>query len=148
MIELRPSEPSDAEALLQVWRNAVDATHDFLSPEDRVAIDPLVADYVRTADLTIATIHGAPVAFMGVTGQNIDSLFVDPRAHRKGIGRLMTDRVGLPATVDVNEQNKTAVAFYRHLGFEVIGRSEQDGDGRPYPLLHLRRSQTSSTKRP
>jgi len=25
------------------------------------------------------------------------------------------------------------------LGFEVISRSETDEDGRPYPLLHMRR---------
>jgi putative acetyltransferase len=148
MTEFRASELSDADALQQIWRNAVDATHDFLSPEDREVIDPLVAEYVRTVELVVAIVDGAPVAFMGVTGQNIDSLFIDPKAHGKGIGRLMADRVGLPATVDVNEQNEAAVAFYRHLGFEVVGRSEQDGEGRPYPLLHLLRRQTSSTRRP
>jgi putative acetyltransferase len=139
MIELRASQPSDAEALLQVWRNAVDATHDFLSREDREAIDPLVADYVRTAELIVAALDGAPVAFMGLTGRNIDSLFIDPGAHGRGIGRLMTEQVGSPATVDVNEQNAAAVAFYLHLGFEIVGRSDSDGEGRPYPLLHLQR---------
>jgi putative acetyltransferase len=41
--------------------------------------------------------------------------------------------------VDVNEQNDGAIGFYGHLGFEVTGRSEFDDQGRPYPLLHLRR---------
>lgn len=136
-ISLRPSEPSDD--LLRIWRNAVDSSHRFLAPEDRAAIDPLVADYVSTARLLVATRNGTPVAFMGVTGQNIDSLFVDPSAWGLGIGRLMTDTVSRPATVDVNEQNIVAIAFYRHLGFEVTGRSEVDDQGRPYPLLHLRR---------
>ena len=40
--------------------------------------------------------------------------------------------------VDVNEQNPQALGFYRHLGFEQVGRSPLDGQGRPFPLLHLR----------
>jgi putative acetyltransferase len=42
-------------------------------------------------------------------------------------------------TVDVNEQNTYAAAWYLRRGFVTIGRSETDADGRPYPLLHLRR---------
>ncbi|QDU40899.1 putative N-acetyltransferase YjaB [Maioricimonas rarisocia] len=31
-----------------------------------------------------------------------------------------------------------AVGFYRHLGADVIGRSDRDSMGKPFPLLHLR----------
>jgi putative acetyltransferase len=41
--------------------------------------------------------------------------------------------------VDVNEQNPAAVGFYEALGFVVVSRSPVDGDGRPFPLLHMRR---------
>jgi len=43
------------------------------------------------------------------------------------------------SAVDVNEQNEQAVAFYRRLGLEVEGRSEVDGMGKPFPLLHMRK---------
>ena len=43
-----------------------------------------------------------------------------------------------PIFTDVNEQNLQAVGFYEHLGFVPIGRSERDGQGRAYPLIHLR----------
>jgi putative acetyltransferase len=138
-ITFRPNEPSDAEALLQIWRRAVDSTHEFLTAEDRVAIDPLVADYVSTAPLVVASMDDVAVAFMGVTGQNIDSLFIDPKGHGFGIGRSLVEQVPRPTTVDVNEQNEGGVAFYRRLGFQVTGQSETDGEGRPYPLLHMRR---------
>jgi putative acetyltransferase len=42
--------------------------------------------------------------------------------------------------VDVNEQNPQGVAFYRYMGFEPVGRSELDGQGNPFPLLHMRLS--------
>ncbi|SPU55612.1 Uncharacterized N-acetyltransferase YjaB [Brevundimonas vesicularis] len=41
-------------------------------------------------------------------------------------------------TVDVNEQNIQALGFYERLGFKVTSRSAVEGQGRPYPLLHLR----------
>ena len=40
--------------------------------------------------------------------------------------------------VDVNEQNEQAVGFYLKMGAEVIGSSELDGLGKPFPLLHTR----------
>jgi hypothetical protein len=39
MTTLRPSRADDGAALVDLWRRAVDATHDFLSAEDRQAID-------------------------------------------------------------------------------------------------------------
>ena len=42
--------------------------------------------------------------------------------------------------LDVNEQNPAAVAFYTAKGFTQVGRSEVDGQGRPFPLLHLARN--------
>ena len=39
--------------------------------------------------------------------------------------------------VDVNEQNEQALGFYKHIGFSVTGRSPLDGQGKPYPLLHM-----------
>ena len=39
----------------------------------------------------------------------------------------------------MNEQNQDALRFYRACGFVVETRSDTDGDGRPFPLLHMRR---------
>jgi putative acetyltransferase len=40
--------------------------------------------------------------------------------------------------VDVNEQNPEAARFYEACGFAVVGRSELDDGGRPFPLLHMK----------
>jgi putative acetyltransferase len=72
----------------------------------------------------------------------MDSLFIDPAYCGRGLGRAMVEHacsIAPDLSVDVNEQNEAAVAFYRHLGFAQVGRSPVDGSGRPYPLLHMKR---------
>lgn len=131
-------------ALAEVWRAAVLATHHFLAPADFAEIEDLVRSrYLPETELWVAaTDDGRPIAFMGLSGAHIDSLFVDPAHHGRGVGRRLVshalDLAGPELTVDVNEQNGSALAFYGRLGFRRIGRSPVDDAGRPYPLLHLK----------
>lgn len=56
------------------------------------------------------------------------------------MGRLLVEHAigqGGVTQVDVNEQNEQAVGFYLKMGFTVTGRSALDGQGKPYPLLHM-----------
>jgi len=145
MFQLRPSGPEDVPALADIWRRSVRATHHFLAEADFREIEAAVATlYLPSADLMVATdAQGRLAGFMGMTGSNIDTLFLDPDCRGKGLGRLFVEHAASmaagPLTVDVNEQNGQAVGFYRHMGFVETGRSPTDDDGRPYPLLHMRR---------
>jgi hypothetical protein len=42
------------------------------------------------------------------------------------------------ASVRATHHFDQALGFYLRLGFEVVGRSELDSNGKPYPLLHMR----------
>jgi len=141
MTFIRRSLTADADRVVQIWRDAVDATHDFLTPEDRGAIDDLICGLLPSAPLwVVADREDRALAFMLIVDGHLEALFVDPAHHGAGIGSALV-RHGLarhPAmTVDVNEQNGKAVGFYEKLGFRHVGRSALDGQGRPYPLLHL-----------
>lgn len=142
MNTIRPSTPTDADALADIWRASVRATHDFLSAEHFSEIEALVAgQYLPQAPLWVIEVDGSPAGFMGLSGAHVDALFIDPRHRAQGLGRRMIDHAVAVAgrlTVDVNEQNPQAVGFYERMGFRRFGRSPQDDAGRPYPLLHMR----------
>ncbi|MGB7196296.1 MAG: acetyltransferase [Collimonas pratensis] len=144
MITIRRSRATDFPRSFDIWQSAVKATHNFLSEADFQALSIIVREqYFPIAQLWIAT-DGQDYAmgFMGLTEENIDTLFVHAEGRSRGYGKaLMRHAIGLHPnlTIDVNEQNGAAFGFYRHMGFVQVGRSEVDSEGRPYPLLHLRR---------
>ena len=129
--------------LFDLWLRSVEATHAFVSEADIESFKPLVRDYLASneTEFWVLCRDGAVTGFMGMAGPKMESLFLAPEFHRCGGGRRLVEhargRYG-ELTVDVNEQNTAAVAFYRACGFWVEGRSELDDNGRPYPLLHMR----------
>jgi len=135
---------SDREVLFDVWVRSVRSTHTFVSEDDMHAFIPLVQKYLASdgSDFWILrSDEGAVMGFMGMSGNKMESLFLAPEFHRRGGGRILVRHAYSmhgELTVDVNEQNATAVRFYEACGFVVEGRSELDDMGRPYPLLHMR----------
>ncbi|MHA7224683.1 acetyltransferase [Glutamicibacter soli] len=128
--------------LVEIWASAVDATHDFLADKDREQIRGKVAsDYFPQVRLTVAERGGEPVGFCGTAEGNVEMLFVQAQSRGTGVGAALLRHAvahqGATA-VDVNEQNPQALGFYEHQGFDVVSRCERDGQGLPYPLLHLR----------
>lgn len=134
--------PVEYERLVQIWSSAVDATHDFLSVQDKREIEShLASGYFPQVKLSLAEVDGEVVGFAGTVQGRLEMLFVHDAHRGRGVGRALLKHVISEddvSTVDVNEQNPEAVGFYLHEGFSVGGRSELDSDGRPYPLLHLK----------
>lgn len=142
MVTIRPSTADDFEALFDIWIAAVRATHHFLTEDDLAFFACLMRDtYLPNAPLWVAVDGaGKAIGFMGVTGDKMDALFVDPAAAGQGIGRALVNHALARherLMVDVNEQNEGARGFYARMGFRQVGRSELDDSGRPYPILHL-----------
>jgi len=129
--------------LIEVWEASVRATHDFLPEAEIAKLKPLILNfYFDAVDLKyVKNKQDKILGFIGVKDGNIEMLFISPETRRTGVGRLLTrhaiENQGAKK-VDVNEQNEQAVGFYKHLGFSVIGRSPLDGQGDPYPLLHMK----------
>lgn len=141
---VRPATPDDHATLLRVWRRAVEATHHFLTASDVDFYEQAVASYLpRMTDLRVVDgPDGRPAGFVAQDDGEIHMLFVDPAVHGQGLGTRLLDDVAAAHPVlrlDVNEQNESGRRFHAARGFVEVGRSPLDGEGRPFPLLHLRR---------
>lgn len=138
--------PDDYPQLVAVWRSAVRATHDFLTPPDRDALKAaLVPSSFPNVSLHVLEESGHILGFSGVAGTMLEMLFVDASAHGNGVGRILLGhaigQLGV-TRVDVNEQNGQDTGFYLHHGFTVNGRSDLDG------IDLTRRGRTTSIWRP
>jgi putative acetyltransferase len=132
--------------LLDLWERSVRATHHFLGDQDIVALRPQVRAELASDALewwVLESSAGTVAGLLGFVEDTIEGLFIDPDYRNQGAGKSLVAHAqrlsGNPLTVDVNEQNDAAVQFYIRLGFTVVGRSATDGDGRPFPLLHMKR---------
>ncbi|AIX99678.1 hypothetical protein ART_0080 [Arthrobacter sp. PAMC 25486] len=139
---LRPGRADDIEELTNVWRDAVEATHHFLSLEAIDRLEPLIRDqHLPGLRIQVAEINGCTLGFIGMDGRHVAMLFVADEARSMGVGSRLLDWAkdqGGPLTLDVNEQNPRAAVFYVRRGFIPVGRSETDANGFPHPLVHLR----------
>ncbi|WP_173912296.1 GNAT family N-acetyltransferase [Acinetobacter sp. Marseille-Q1618] len=139
MIHIATKE--DFPTLIEIWERSVRATHDFLPENEIIRLKPLILnEYFQHVVLYKYIQDGKIIGFVGTSHDNIEMLFIEPDFRGQGIGKALTlfvlESLNI-RKVDVNEQNPQAIGFYQKLGFEVISRSELDGQGKPYPILHL-----------
>lgn len=141
---------TDFNELTDVWEASVRATHDFLPDSYVQLLRDLVKDQYLNAVMLVCCKNPLTqriAGFAGVASGKVEMLFIHPDYRGQGIGKrlLMFAINELNAErLDVNEQNTQAIGFYFKQGFEAVGRSEKDGLGQPYPLLHLRYKRSTS----
>lgn len=141
--EVQAKTPRLLESLLNIWEASVRTTHLFLSDVEINQIKKYVPQaFSEVERLTAAAdASGKPVAFMGVTGERLEMLFVAPDVRGTGIGKQLLlhgiESYGV-REVTVNEQNPQAIGFYEHMGFATYKRTDFDKEGNPYPLLYMK----------
>lgn len=140
--DIRPYTPEDAARLLAIWRAASEQAHFFFTAEQLDAQQRLVADvYLSKAEISVATLSGAPVGFIGLLGSFVGGLFVAPEFQGRGIGRALVAHAmrlkGDVLELEVYARNPGAQAFYRRLGFVERARRATDDNGLPLTLIRL-----------
>lgn len=139
--QIRLATSEDYPRIMEIWESAVRATHDFLSEEDfRHFKEIIPKEYLPNLEVYLISENNKAQGFASVAEGNLEMLFIHDEARRKGFGRklyqFMKNKTGL-TKVDVNEQNPQAIGFYEKMGFKQIGRSEKDGSGKDYPIIHM-----------
>ncbi len=146
-MHVRPARVEAREPLPALWERPVRATHHFLTNPDVLSLRPFVAEALASDAVEWWVRVSAPetrMGFLGYASHTIEALFIDPQHTGQGGGRLLVAHAQALAAgelaVGVKEQNEAAERFYSALGFVVVGRSPTDSGGRPFPLLHRKRS--------
>ncbi|RKE72086.1 GNAT family N-acetyltransferase [Chryseobacterium sp. AG363] len=138
---IRLATAEDYPAIMEIWESAVKATHDFLTEEDfNYFKEAIPRDYLPHLEVYLITEDNESKGFASVADGNLEMLFIHNDTRGKGYGKklyqFMKEKTGL-TKVDVNEQNPQAIGFYEKMGFKKAGRSEKDGSGKDYPLIHM-----------
>lgn len=129
-----------SDEFTRVWEEAVRSSHHFLTEDDiRFYRQRMRGMYLPAVDLyVIRDTHIA--AFMGLSDDMVEMLFVLPSEKGKGYGSALL-RYALHERhihkIDVNEDNAEAYRFYLNRGYRVTGRDDTDADGRPFPIIHM-----------
>lgn len=128
--------------LMDIWHRAVQHTYNFIKGPDIITMRPIVKKNIQELDhlCGVNDERGNIIAFMGVKGQTMMSIFVEPFWMRKGIGGALV-RYGIEQykvnLVVVNEENEDAIRFFRSNGFAQKNRSIYDEYNLPYPVVTL-----------
>lgn len=136
--------------LVEVWEASVRSTHRFLTEKDIRFFKPLIRNkYIPVVELyIIRNGQNRIAAFMGLSDELIEMLFVHPEEQGKGYGKQLIEFAIYHKhifKVDVNEQNEKATSFYLNRGFDIVGRDETDPNGNPFPILHLSLNETKQS---
>ena len=137
---IRKIKVTDYPRLIEIWESAVLSTHDFLKEEDFLYYKERLPVYFQYVNLFGFEQEGILIGFMRIAEGNLEMLFIDNKYRGAGIGKkLITYAIdNLQVTkVDVNEQNVQAVGFYEYMGFNIYKRSNLDGEGKEYLILHM-----------
>ena len=134
-------EDIEHDALISVWESSVKATHDFLHEDDFIFYKELMPSFWGSVVLhCLKNDNSQIVAFMGTAEDRLEMLFVHADEIGKGSGKKLVQYAlqNLHVKkVDVNQHNVRAIGFYEYFGFRVQSRSDMDGFGKPYPVLHM-----------
>ncbi len=141
LYQIRLAETEDYPKIMEIWESAVTATHHFLTEEDfNYFKEAIPKDYLPQLDVYLISEDDEAKGFASVAVDTLEMLFIHNDVRGKGYGKKlyewMKETTGL-TKVDVNEQNPQAIGFYEKMGFKRVGRSEKDGSGKNYPLIHM-----------
>lgn len=126
------------QSLTALWERSAIATHLFVNAEEIAQIKQYLPQALsEVAHLIIAPNEpGEPLGSMGINGQKLKVLFLEPALRGQGLGGKLL-QYGIDK-YSVNEQNPQAVGFYKHLGFKIYKRTDLDEQGAPYPFFYMR----------
>lgn len=134
-------QKKDYPKVLAIWERSVIATHDFLKEKDRVELKKEIPIYFPHVEAYLWFDGDDVIGFSGTNDANLEMLFLDPKYFKQGCGTEILQiliQEHKVQYVDVNKDNPNALSFYLKNVFKKYNESAKDGQGRDYPIIHIK----------
>jgi putative acetyltransferase len=145
LFSIRKAVAGDSDVLFEMWWQSVRGGGSLFNEADLLSLAPQIKGLspVHRDTWVLEESSAGSVGFVILSGSKIESLCVAPAWIRLGGGDWLLHHAQSlhgDLSVDVNEQNFAMLEFYLEGGFAIVRRSHADAAGRPFPLLHLKKS--------
>ncbi|MCK4082086.1 MULTISPECIES: N-acetyltransferase [Acinetobacter] len=126
-INIRPASSDDFEKLVDIWFEASIRAHHFIPEsyweENKVEMQN---NYLPRSEVYLAEDEQQIYGFIALVENEIAAIFVAPDQQGKGIGKLLISHaknLRPQLVLNVYQDNKNSIAFYKSEGFEVVQES-------------------------
>ncbi|MEN8291953.1 N-acetyltransferase [Acinetobacter radioresistens] len=126
-INIRPASSDDFEKLVDIWFEASIRAHHFIPEsyweENKVEMQN---NYLPRSEVYLAEDEQQIYGFIALVENEIAAIFVAPDQQGKGIGKLLISHaknLRPQLVLNVYQDNKNSIAFYKSEGFEVAQES-------------------------
>lgn len=130
---IRPYQPGDLDALMQLWLTSTIAAHPFIAEQYWYQSASLVRETYLPAARTWVYLqpeatgkNNTIIGFISILEEQlVGALFVAQAFHGQGVAKALMDYVQQhyqALSLEVYQQNRRAYRFYRKQGFTVIGQ--------------------------
>ena len=142
-MKIRPMRPRDADAVLRIYQAGLDDGHasfEHAAPTWPAFDVAKLAEHRHVAvddtDTVLGWIAASPVSARAVYAGVVEhSVYVDPTAHRQGVGRALldalitsTERAGIwTIQSGIFPENTASLALHHAAGFRDVGLRERIG---------------------
>ncbi len=139
---IRELRKADINSVAEIWLDTNRKAHAFIPASYWESNFALVKEMLPQAEVYVYENDKGIQAFLGLSGEYIEGIFVSEGAQSRGIGKCLLDcaKDRKPALrLNVYQKNVRAIRFYRREGFQIRRSGLDAATGEPdYEMLWRR----------
>lgn len=122
----------DLEQVMKIWLHTNIQSHGFVPEEYWKSNEKAVRQMIPEAEIYVCKENQQVTAFIGLTGDYIEGIFVDSEKQSQGLGKILLGHVKQlksRLTLHVYSKNERALKFYLREGFHVKNEQIDENTG-------------------
>ena len=131
---IRELRKADINSVAEIWLDTNRKAHAFIPASYWESNFALVKEMLPQAEVYVYENDKGIQAFLGLSGEYIEGIFVSEGAQSRGIGKCLLDcaKDRKPALrLNVYQKNVRAIRFYRREGFQIRRSGLDAATGEP-----------------